>query len=307
MSQTTRFALRYMGAVIPLPPGPFLIGRAADAALRIDRAEISRQHAALHVTLEHVEIEDLNSINGVLVNGALLEGRRALTVGDRIVLGSVEIELASAAEIREPDDDSITARLEVRPCPGCSAKIVVTLESCPACGASMLVDDSRVTQPALLMPSMSLDEGEKLLRTLQVIFTRIDRSLARGRAVEANALAHGPFTDMLERLRGVPPGSRVDPRIVRGLHDRSLRLASALWSAKWCTFAIDVLAVTGGVPAEHALDRLEELLPGNERALKPALDALVMRLEGATRTPEDDARVARLKAIRDTCNLLLPV
>lgn len=63
-----------------------LVGRAADCQLRIDAEFISRRHALVTVTPEETVIEDLNSTNGVFVNGTRV-ARRRLAEGDAITIG----------------------------------------------------------------------------------------------------------------------------------------------------------------------------------------------------------------------------
>ncbi len=298
----SRWVLRFQGAVVPLPLGRFEIGRGSEVDLRVDLPEVSRRHVALLARADALEVEDLGSINGVLVNGVLLERQGPLQAGDRLTLGGVDIEVLLAVEVvLGPEEDQTTRRMATRKCTKCGTRVVVALATCPSCGQAMPAEDVRVTQPTLSVPPLGKPEADPTERTLTVIFTRVDRSLARGRAVEANSLAHAPFSDALGRVQG---GATLDPRLVRGMHQRSLRLASALWSAKWCVFALDLYAAVVEVPGDHAIDRIEELLPGNERALQPALGALLERL-GGSHPAEIEARLARLKAIAETCGMLL--
>ena len=71
---------------MPLLEGVNVIGRAADAAIRIDSPGISRYHARILVAHDNVTLEDLGSKNGSYVNGALVT-TRCLSDGDEIRLG----------------------------------------------------------------------------------------------------------------------------------------------------------------------------------------------------------------------------
>ncbi len=298
----SRWVLRFQGTTVPLPLGRLEIGRGSEVDLRVDLPEVSRRHVALIARTEMLEVEDLGSINGVLVNGVLLERQGPLQAGDRLTLGGVDFEvLLSDEAVLATEEDQTTRRMATHKCAKCGTRVVVALATCPSCGATMPGLDVQVTQPMLSVPPLDQPEADPTERTLTVIFTRVDRSLARGRAVEANALAHAPFSDALTRLQA---GGALDPRLVRGMHQRALRLASALWSAKWCVFALDIYSAVAEVPGDHAIDRIEELLPGNERALQPALTALLALL-GGTAPADLEARLARLKALTETCGFLL--
>jgi len=63
---------------------------------------VSRQHASLFVDEEeHVFIEDLNSRNGVLVNGELIVGKKEITSQDLIALGTTSFLLIDREQVRE--------------------------------------------------------------------------------------------------------------------------------------------------------------------------------------------------------------
>ncbi|HKO46957.1 MAG TPA: FHA domain-containing protein [Polyangiaceae bacterium] len=94
-----RHSLRYNAHDIDLPPGEFVIGRAANCQLSLDDPLVSRNHATLTVTPEAVVLADLGSRNGVRVNRDRIEGRRSLAHGDQISIGSQDMTLLSRREL----------------------------------------------------------------------------------------------------------------------------------------------------------------------------------------------------------------
>jgi len=94
-----RHSLRYNDHDIELPPGEFVIGRAANCQLSLDDPLVSRNHATLTVTPEAVVLADLGSRNGVRVNSDRIEGKRALSHGDQISIGSQDMTLLSRREL----------------------------------------------------------------------------------------------------------------------------------------------------------------------------------------------------------------
>ena len=62
------------------------IGRTPDNDLQIDASFVSRHHAVLLITGQQTVIEDLNSTNGVLVNGQRIS-REVLNDGDQVMIG----------------------------------------------------------------------------------------------------------------------------------------------------------------------------------------------------------------------------
>jgi diguanylate cyclase (GGDEF)-like protein len=71
--------------------GETLIGRTAQAKIRLNDDGISRKHARIVPRGTEVFIEDLKSANGTVVNDEVIEGERALQDGDKIRLGSTTI------------------------------------------------------------------------------------------------------------------------------------------------------------------------------------------------------------------------
>jgi pSer/pThr/pTyr-binding forkhead associated (FHA) protein len=65
------------------------IGRGPDNELVLDTKHISRYHAVLLAGPVHTTIEDLNSTNGVFVNGKRIS-RQALKDGDRVTIGRTQ-------------------------------------------------------------------------------------------------------------------------------------------------------------------------------------------------------------------------
>jgi hypothetical protein len=65
------------------------IGRGSDNELVLDTKHVSRYHAVLLAGPTHTTIEDMNSTNGVFVNGKRV-ARQVLKDGDRVVVGRTQ-------------------------------------------------------------------------------------------------------------------------------------------------------------------------------------------------------------------------
>jgi DNA-binding winged helix-turn-helix (wHTH) protein len=74
-----------------LPEGANVIGRAHDAAIRIDSGGVSRHHARIVVHGELARVEDLGSKNGTFVAGEPVTDSRLLQDGDEIRIGPVAL------------------------------------------------------------------------------------------------------------------------------------------------------------------------------------------------------------------------
>ncbi|MGH8131818.1 MAG: FHA domain-containing protein, partial [Steroidobacteraceae bacterium] len=69
------------------------IGRTPENDVQIDAKYISRRHAVILAGPAHTIIEDLNSTNGVLVNGRRVT-RQTLKDGDAVVIGRTQYRFA---------------------------------------------------------------------------------------------------------------------------------------------------------------------------------------------------------------------
>lgn len=84
----------------PLQEGAFVIGRARDAAIRIDAGGVSRHHAKVVVAGDEARVEDLGSKNGTFVDGAAVTSTRLLRDGGEIRVGPVALTFRFALPTR---------------------------------------------------------------------------------------------------------------------------------------------------------------------------------------------------------------
>ena len=80
-------------------PGLTSIGRSAQNDIVIDSSLASRRHARLECARGQCVVEDLGSANGVFVNGRRVS-RAALSPGDRLRLGDVELTYQAAGAVQ---------------------------------------------------------------------------------------------------------------------------------------------------------------------------------------------------------------
>jgi len=83
--------LRHGPRELELPLGRFLIGRAESCQLPLDDPLVSRHHAAIDVTTGGATLRDLESRNGVRLNGTRISVPERLSPGDKIGIGAVDL------------------------------------------------------------------------------------------------------------------------------------------------------------------------------------------------------------------------
>jgi pSer/pThr/pTyr-binding forkhead associated (FHA) protein len=89
------FAVEARGHRYPIQLGkPLRVGREAHCEICLDAPAVSRIHAWFWLEGDEVYVEDLGSRNGMYVNGARVQGRLRINVGDRVVIGDRTLVLA---------------------------------------------------------------------------------------------------------------------------------------------------------------------------------------------------------------------
>jgi pSer/pThr/pTyr-binding forkhead associated (FHA) protein len=63
------------------------VGRQKGCGLRIPSSQVSRRHCVLIVQHGYLAVEDLDSVNGTLLNGQRVVGRQVVRPGDRLEIG----------------------------------------------------------------------------------------------------------------------------------------------------------------------------------------------------------------------------
>ncbi|WP_299040318.1 FtsK/SpoIIIE domain-containing protein [uncultured Pseudokineococcus sp.] len=123
------------GAVVPLPPGPHVVGRGAGADVRLEDPRLSRRHVRLDVDRRGAVVTDLGTTNGTRLDGEPLRGPGAPAgAGARVAVGSTVLELRLGGNPLRPGAwDGLGHRLVARTsrAPSGAAGARVTLPRTP--------------------------------------------------------------------------------------------------------------------------------------------------------------------------------
>jgi pSer/pThr/pTyr-binding forkhead associated (FHA) protein len=99
MVRHDRYRLRYHNRKYEVLGPAFVIGRATDCDLVLDRELVSRHHARLTLSADGLMIEDLNSTNGVFVNERRIIEPTLLGHGDQIAIGTETLEVIDVVTV----------------------------------------------------------------------------------------------------------------------------------------------------------------------------------------------------------------
>lgn len=84
--------------IVPLGDEEITIGREAGNTIQLTEQNVSRQHARLTLGPDGWVLEDLDSYNGIKVNGVSVEGQITLNEGDLVQIGDYHLSLAENVE-----------------------------------------------------------------------------------------------------------------------------------------------------------------------------------------------------------------
>lgn len=92
--------LRTPSAEVALQLSPVLIGRDSTCGLQLPSRMVSRYHAVIYKSGKHHLIRDLNSTNGVLLNGIRVS-RSVIRAGDVVQVGDQRLQLVQGPPIQQ--------------------------------------------------------------------------------------------------------------------------------------------------------------------------------------------------------------
>lgn len=87
------FWVKYRGTRFPIRRGETILGRSPYCSIVVSNALVSREHCALRMAGDGLQVVDLNSTNGVTVNGQRVNGSQQLRQGDMLGVGTDVLEV----------------------------------------------------------------------------------------------------------------------------------------------------------------------------------------------------------------------
>jgi hypothetical protein len=269
-----RYRLRFAFQEIDVPLGTFLIGRGRDCQLTLDDPLISRHHARIRSSEAGIAIEDLDSRNGVFVNGTRAQGAVKLADGDRLRIGRQELVLGvSLAD----SDRSAFKTGSMCYCAQCGVPFALALARCPACGAR-----DREGVPAPSRPAV--DDGWRL----ELAAEALGRAVARDSWAEAERLLCSVRPEVESRIAA---RATVEPKVLEKLANAAVSLAAARSDAGWAQWTLSIYATLARLPPAPLSRTLSTLPPAQRSTLIPAARRVMESVEtsGGPRLEDVDA------------------
>ena len=216
----TPVRVRWRRQELLLTDGTYLLGRDSSCHILLEDSRISRRHARMSVDASLVFIEDLGSMNGILVNGTRVRERRALFDGDWVTIGGEELEIVIGEAGRQRHKTDTLDELS------------------PIPPSSKNEADRRISEPP------EAEETTQRTRSLEILANIADQALAAGRTDDAADLLK---TTLLDVLQEASDGINVEDETRLFCLEYALKLSKVTTKPKWLDYAVDLLRVTGSI------------------------------------------------------------
>jgi hypothetical protein len=214
-----------------------------------------------------VVVEDLDSRNGVMVNGAFIKNRCRLTHMDRIYIGSQELVLIDPAKM--------TDQIETAPhvvCEVCSAVNGASKRHCGECGKRLLPIPGATYKEARprgsMPPSWKEPEDTCTAETRDVIGGIAAKAINMGRYDEAERMLLPHMDTLLERAVRHQPLSHSDKddpdAVFATAIGNALQLAQGLCEPKWIDWVFRMHLATSRLMSAETIEALHELVRSQE-------------------------------------------
>jgi FHA domain len=244
-SVRARFSIACEGHEVALPPGKLVMGRGSRCHIVVDDLLASREHARLTVTEDSVVVEDLGSTNGVYVNEKRIESPTPLVQGDRMVVGTQELELREHVDRPQQDERAMDFK---------DLAMIVPMRP----PRSPLLD---MDEPGIPSPPPPRSNGLVQTEKADVVTTLgrlADRMLTMGRFDAAERVLKGQLHEV---LAGARAGRPVRPDVFDVAVEYGLRLAEVTRKGSWIDYVVEMHMIDARVMDGPVIARVAALLP----------------------------------------------
>jgi hypothetical protein len=274
-SDLNRYRLRFLLQEIDLYRGITLIGRSPDCQVTIEDPLVSRQHARVVIDDAGPRVEDLQSRNGVKVNGKPVKEPVPIKDGDRLRIGTQELVFCEVTETTGRSSAKTTGFL--RHCARCRLPYPQELVACPNCGETMQLEEDTMT--GQLGADTSRSWG------LQLLLEVLDKALALGRVPDAVRALQRSQAQIEERLLA---GEKMEPKQLDEMTRSACAVAAVTHDASHVVWVMRVYPRANVMPSASVIEALAEIAVSMRTEMRPA----VIDLMGWARVASEQAEPA---------------
>jgi hypothetical protein len=278
--------LRFLLQEFDLPRGATILGRSSDCHVTIEDPLVSRHHARIVLDGDRAVLYDLNSRNGLKLNGHGIKEPTELKDGDRLRIGTQELVFC-----RVESAPNATAKTTgfLRHCARCRMPYPQEAGACPNCGATDVVDEETL--------SGQFGAAAQAIWSVQLFLEVLERALSLQRFEDVNRILRRATVQVEERLlRGDP----IDGSQLAKLADGAARASIALSDSTWGLWVARVYRRVPLVVPEPVVQRLGELLTLFPSDMAEPVEQLADHARTLPVSQEDTPALAALERVRSS-------
>lgn len=283
--RVARYRLRFLLQEFDLPRGATILGRSSDCHVTIEDPLVSRHHARIVLEGDKATLYDLNSRNGVKVNGSTVKAPVDLRDGDRLRIGTQELVFCRVEAAPATSTAKTTGFL--RHCARCRMPYPQEVGACPSCGATEALDEETL--------SGQFGQAAQQIWSVQLFLEVLERALTLGRFDDVNRILRRATVQVEERIvRHDPMDGAQLAKLAVGAARASLALSDPMWG----TWVAQVYRRVPLVAPEEVVQKLSELVARFPADMAEPVEQLAAHARTLNATPQDRPAIAALERVR---------
>lgn len=280
-----RYRLRFLLQEFDLPRGATILGRSSDCHVTIEDPLVSRHHARIVLEGDRAVVYDLNSRNGVKVNGASVKDPVELKDGDRLRIGTQELVFCRVEAA--PAQASAKTTGFLRHCARCRMPYPQEAGACPSCGATEALDEETL--------SGQFGAAAQQIWSVQLFLEVLERALTLERFDDVNRILRRATVQVEERI---VRGDAIDPAQLAKLAHGAARASIAINDSTWAVWVAQVYRRVPLVMPEDVVQKLGELVSAFPHDMADPVNQLANYAQTVPASAAEGPAIAALERVR---------
>lgn len=280
-----RYRLRFLLQEFDLPRGATILGRSSDCHVTIEDPLVSRHHARIVLEGDRAVVYDLNSRNGVKVNGASVKDPVELKDGDRLRIGTQELVFCRVEAA--PAQASAKTTGFLRHCARCRMPYPQEAGACPSCGATEALDEETL--------SGQFGAAAQQIWSVQLFLEVLERALTLERFDDVNRILRRATVQVEERI---VRGDAIDPAQLAKLAHGAARASIAINDSTWAVWVAQVYRRVPLVMPEDVVQKLGELVSAFPHDMADPVNQLANHAQTVPASAAEGPAIAALERVR---------
>ena len=279
-----RYRLRFLLQEFDLPRGATILGRSSDCHVTIEDPLVSRHHARIVLEGDRAVVYDLNSRNGVKVNGAPVKEPVELKDGDRLRIGTQELVFC---RVEAAPNASAKTTGFLRHCARCRMPYPQEAGACPSCGATEALDEETL--------SGQFGAAAQQIWSVQLFLEVLDRALTLERFEDVHRILRRATVQVEERI---VRGDAIDAPQLAKLAVGAARASLALDDSTWAIWVAQVYRRVPLVMPEEVVVKLGELATRFPHDMADPVEQLASYVRTVPSSAAEGPAIAALERVR---------